>query len=77
MLGGGPSAPLHPPHYPSLTLVALAPGQAGVGHTQWAEPASSTQDAPNSQGISAQVLGAGEPGAQTRESPLAQETPSL
>ena len=49
----------------------------GVGHTQWAEPASSTQDAPNSQSISAQVVGGEESGAQTQESPLAQEAPSL
>ena len=58
-------------------MVASAPGQVGVGHTQWAEPASSTQDAPNSQSISAQVVGGEESEAQTQESLLAQEAPSL
>lgn len=72
----GEPRPLRPPpHAPPLTFVALAPGQVGVGHTQCAEPASSTQEAPNSQRISAQVLGAEKSGAQTQETPLAQAWP--
>lgn len=63
LLGGGPSPPHRPPHAPAFTLVALASGQVDVGHTQCAEPASSTQDAPNSQRISAHVSGAKESGA--------------
>lgn len=52
----------HRLHAPALTLVAVASGQVDVGHTQRAEPASSTQDAPNSQRISAHVSGAKESG---------------
>lgn len=75
---GVPSPPYtrHPPHTPSLTLVALASGQVGVGHTQWAEPASSTQEAPNSQCISAQVRGTEESGTDTGD-PLAPEAASV
>lgn len=46
------------------TLVALASGHVRAGQTQWAEPASSTQEAPNSQCISTQVLGTKEPASQ-------------
>lgn len=60
-----PPRPPCPLRAPALTLVALASGQVDVGHTQRAEPASSTQDAPNSQCISAHVSGAKESEADT------------
>lgn len=46
------------------TLVALASGHVRAGQTQWAEPAPSTQEAPNSQCTSTQVLGTKEPASQ-------------
>lgn len=74
MLGAPcPAPPCPHSHSPSLTLVVLVPGQVGAGHTQRAEPASSTQDAPNSHRTSAQVLGTKESEAQTQETLLARE----
>lgn len=53
-------APLRPPSPSAMppTLVMLASEQSGDGHSQCAKPFTSTQEAPNSQLISSQDLGA-------------------
>lgn len=54
---GKASLPHHSLPMSLLTLLELASGHVRAGQTQWAKPASSTQDAPNSQCISTQDTG--------------------
>lgn len=53
-----PRVPAHAARPLLQTLVMLASEQSGDGHSQWAKPLTSTQEAPNSQLISSQDFGA-------------------
>lgn len=70
-----PPYPQYPLHSSLLTLVELASGHVRVGQTHWAKPASSTQEAPNSQCISTQVTGVMGSGTGIKTSLLTQVLP--